>query len=113
MEKNVRMGTYFQFYGELLSSKQREAVEKYYMEDLSLSEIAELDGITKQGVSETLRRAERKLTQFEQKLHLVERFLEIQKEVDEIESLLEPYREDLVEADEAIMRLKKLLSELL
>ncbi len=64
----------FDFYGELLTEKQRELFDLYYNEDLSLSEIAEHAGITRQGVRDAVVRAEHILTELEEKLHLVSRY---------------------------------------
>lgn len=64
----------FDFYGEMLTDKQRELFDLYYNEDLSLSEIAEHAGITRQGVRDAVVRAEHMLTALEDKLHLVSRY---------------------------------------
>lgn len=64
----------FDFYGEMLTDKQRELFDLYYNEDLSLSEIAEHAGITRQGVRDAVVRAEHTLTALEDKLHLVSRY---------------------------------------
>lgn len=64
----------FDFYGEMLTDKQCELFDLYYNEDLSLSEIAEHAGITRQGVRDAVVRAEHTLTALEDKLHLVSRY---------------------------------------
>jgi len=64
----------FDFYGEMLTDKQHELFDLYYNEDLSLSEIAEHAGITRQGVRDAVVRAEHTLTALEDKLHLVSRY---------------------------------------
>lgn len=64
----------FDFYSEMLTDKQRELFDLYYNEDLSLSEIAEHAGITRQGVRDAVVRAEHTLTALEDKLHLVSRY---------------------------------------
>ena len=73
-EKVVEIGLLFDFYGKLLSDKQQYAIEMYYMDDLSLSEIAEELDISRQGVHDTLKRAEGRLYAYEEKLKLVEKF---------------------------------------
>mgnify|MGYP000961833909 FL=1 len=74
MEKLVEMGILFDFYGKLLSEKQYQAVELYYIHDLSLAEIGEELKITRQGVFDTLKRSEQKLYHYEEILGLVEKF---------------------------------------
>lgn len=74
MEKLVEIGILYDFYGKLLSEKQLQAIELYYVYDLSLTEIGEELDITKQGVSDTLKRAEKKLFKFEDTLGLIEKF---------------------------------------
>lgn len=65
----------FDFYGQLLTEKQRDIVELYYSDDLSLSEISEQIGISRQGVYDALKRAEGILEEYESRLGLVEKFL--------------------------------------
>lgn len=79
MEKNMELSLLLDFYGELLSEKVRRASELYYNDDLSLSEVAEDMGITRQGVRDLIKRAEGNLYGYEQKLGLYKRFLEMQK----------------------------------
>lgn len=79
MEKNMELSLLLDFYGELLSEKVRRATELYYNDDLSLSEVAEDMGITRQGVRDLIKRAEGNLYGYEQKLGLYKRFLEMQK----------------------------------
>ena len=84
MEKNLEISGLLDFYGELLTQKQREAIEFYYNQDLSLSEIAEHSGITRQGVRDNIKRAEAQLLEYEDALALVARFREITAGLDEI-----------------------------
>lgn len=74
MIKLVEIGILFDFYGKLLSEKQYQVVELYYIHDLSLTEIGEELGITRQGVFDTLKRSEQKLYHYEEILGLVEKF---------------------------------------
>lgn len=61
-------------YGDLLSEHRRELIEMYYCEDLSLAEIAENSGISRQAVRESIKKSEADLRIFEEKLHLTEKF---------------------------------------
>lgn len=72
MEKNFEISRLLDLYGTLLNEKQRNMLVCYYEEDLSLSEIAQNEGISRQGVSDAIRRAEQQLKSFEEKLHLLE-----------------------------------------
>lgn len=64
----------YDFYGELLKTSQQQVVELYVNEDLSLSEVAELLGISRQGVRDSLNRAEKKLLEYESKLGLMDAY---------------------------------------
>lgn len=89
MEKSIEISLLFDFYGQLLSEKKREASSLYFNEDLSLSEIAEHMGITRQGVSDLIRRSESELYEFENKLGLYSRFEVINASAAKIKELCE------------------------
>lgn len=89
MEKNMEVSLLFDFYGELLKPSGREAVRLYYNEDLSLSEIADQTGITRQGVRDSIKRCEKQLFDFEEKLGLLARFGQLESGLDEISALAE------------------------
>ena len=78
----------FDFYGELLTEKQREYFDLHYNEDLSLAEIADIGGISRQGVWAIIRRAEAALREIEAKTGLVARFRARREALSEIESKL-------------------------
>ena len=84
MAKNMEVALLFDFYGEVLTEKQQNMVELYYNNDLSLSEIAENEGITRQGVRDSIKRAETQLLEMEERLHLVERFFSIRESAEQI-----------------------------
>ena len=75
-------------YGELLTEKQRECFDLHYNEDLSLSEIAEQSGISRQGVWDNIRRAEATLRELEEKTGLVGRVTELERELEETRAQL-------------------------
>ncbi|HNU79485.1 MAG TPA: putative DNA-binding protein [Bacillota bacterium] len=93
-DKLVQIALLFDFYGQLLTEKQIEIVDMYYNNDLSLGEISEQQGISRQGVYDTLKRAERTLYQYEEKLGLVDRFLKQKQNMKIIEMLEELTKED-------------------
>ena len=83
----------FDFYGELLTEHQKEIYGQFIQEDLSLGEIAKEAGISRQGVHDLIRRCTQTLKGYEEKLHLVERFLNIRTKIRQIDELLEEYEE--------------------
>ena len=87
MSKDLNVALLLDFYGEMLTDKQRDVIELYYDEDLSLSEIAETSKITLQGVRDSIKRGEQTLYDLEEKLGLVKKFLEISGIFDEINLL--------------------------
>lgn len=84
MAKNLEITVLLDFYGDMLTGKQKEFLDYYYNEDLSLAEIAANVGITRQGVRDAIKRAECQLTEMEQRLGLVARFREVREGLDEI-----------------------------
>ena len=87
MEKIVEQGILYDFYGELLTEHQRSIYEDAVYNDLSLSEIAEDNGISRQGVHDLIKRCDKILAEYEKKLHLVEKFTNIRQKITEIEKL--------------------------
>ena len=80
--QTYRMTMLFDFYGDILTPRQRELFDLYYNEDLSLAEIAENCGISRQGVRDVIVRAENAMTELEDKTGLIHRFLQMQQHVD-------------------------------
>ena len=86
--KNLKISYLLDFYGNLFSDKQREILEMYYQEDMSLSEISESVGITRQGVYDNIKRCEKEIVSMETKLCLMDRFIEISASLDKIEKIM-------------------------
>ena len=84
-DKTLEMTLLFDFFGELLTEKQREYFDLYYNDDLSLSEIAENEGISRQGVRDIIVRAENSLRETEEKTGIIKRFNEMHFVILEIE----------------------------
>lgn len=84
MAKNLEITMLYDFYGDLLTEKQQEVIELYYNEDLSLAEIAAHSGITRQGVRDSIKRAEFQLNDFEEQLGLAQKFRDISHTLEEI-----------------------------
>lgn len=114
----VEMCLLFDFYGEMLTPKQREIFDLYYNEDLSLAEIAEHEAITRQGVRDAIVRSESALRDMEAKMQLVARFRKFQDIIDHIDrttrEIVESsdYRRMSSEGAERIDRLRALAGEL-
>ncbi len=100
MEKIGKQVLLYDFYGELLTDHQKSVYEDVVLNDLSLGEIAAERGITRQGVHDLVRRCDRILASYEEKLHLVERFLKTREDVMQIREMTG----EGAKADAAILR---------
>ena len=89
MEDRMMQSMLLDFYGELLTERQRSCYDLHVNEDLSLSEIAEQCGISRQGVWDNIRRAEQALREIEDKTGLVRRFTELRQGLAEVQKQLE------------------------
>lgn len=87
MEKLAEMALLADFYGPLLTEKQRNVWDLHYQQDLSLAEIAELEHISRQAIHDLLKRTERILAEYEEKLGLVQRFWAERERLMEIKAL--------------------------
>ena len=87
MEKIVEQTLLYDFYGELLTEHQRRIYEDVVLNDYSLSEVAEELGISRQGVHDNVKRCGRILQDYEDKLHLVEKFVNIKEKIHRIREL--------------------------
>lgn len=104
MEKLVKIGILLDFYGKLLSVKQYQIMELYYLNDFSLSEIGEELGISRQSVFDTIKRSEEKLNSFENELGLVDKFYSSQDTIRDIREIAaEIYEIGKCEANKEIM----------
>ena len=104
MEKFVEQGYLYDFYGELLTERQQQVYESVVLEDYSLSEVAEDLGISRQGVHDMIRRCNPTLEEYEEKLHLVEKFLNIRSQVMNIHELADKYHaEDIAAISNVIL----------
>ena len=88
MDKNVQIGLLFSFYRNMLTDRQTECIDLYYNEDLSLAEISEHLGITRQGVRDNIKRAEHTMYDTEEKLGLVSKFLGIKEKLEKIDDII-------------------------
>ncbi len=109
--KTLEMTMLFDFYGGMLTEKQREYFDLYYNNDLSLSEIAESAGITRQGVHDLIARAETAMTDMESKIGAIARFNELRECVSKAQGLVD----DIIASskDEQVLNCAGKLSSLL
>lgn len=91
MEKIVMQALLYDFYGELLNDHQKAVYEDYVYNDIGISEIAEERGISRQGVHDLIKRCSKILQDYENKLHLVEKFQRTKELVARINSLTEQF----------------------
>ena len=89
IDEVIQTSLLYDFYGSLLTDRQREVMELYYGENLSLSEIAAEFSISRQGVHDALKNAERALHEYEQKLGLVEKFQQSREAIGAIDGMIE------------------------
>lgn len=113
MDKILERALLYDFYGELLTAHQKEIYEQFVLDDLSLSEIAESEGISRQGVHDLVRRCQKALESYEAKLHLVEKFLAVKEKVARIDRVLEEWEREKDDPEEIIERLRDISSEII
>ena len=87
MEKIFEQALLYDFYGDLLTEHQKQVYEAAVFNDMSLGEIAAEQGISRQGVHDLIKRCDKILSDYEEKLHLAERFATAKKKISQIDSL--------------------------
>ena len=85
--KNLEISYLLDFYGDVLTEKQRDVMEQYYNDDLSLSEIADNFGITRQGVRDAIKRGEGTILELEDKVGFARRYRAVQEGIESLEQL--------------------------
>ena len=109
MDNLLKQALLYDFYGELLTSHQKEVDELYIVHDLSLSEIAAEKGISRQGVHDLIKRCTKSLLSYEETLHLVEKFVKVKEKVKEIEDIAE----HASKKDEGYNKIKQITDEII
>ncbi len=99
MAKDMNFSLLLDFYSDTLGEKQKEIMLDYYYEDLSLSEISENRGITRQGVRDSIKRSQNHLTDIESKLNLLYKFNETQKNINVIKNSICNIKEKTTDKD--------------
>ena len=108
MDRVYEIALLIDFYGQLLTKRQLEAMNLHYNQDLSLGEIAENLGISRQGVYDTVKKGKKQLAGYENKLGLVNRFL---KQQTRIKRIMEKVNDLVIEYDD-LEKLREVLNEL-
>ena len=109
MAKDLENTILFDVYGSLLTEKQRETLEFYYNDDLSLGEISEETGITRQGVMNCIKTSEARLSELEEEMGLVGRFKQLNNKVEALEKKLKAKTDNDSEIYDCINEIKALL----
>ena len=111
VEEIVELSLLYDFYGEMLDEHKKKIFEDYVLNDLSLAEIADEEGISRQGVHDIVKRCTKKLKEYESALHLVEKFQNMKNKLTEVTELLN--KDTVAETDKDILRAKQLLNEVI
>lgn len=110
-EEIVELSLLFDFYGEMLGEHKKKIFEDYVLNDLSLAEIAEEEGISRQGVHDTVKRCTKQLKEYEAALHLVEKFQNMKNKLTKASAFLGATNQRTDASN--IEEVRKLLAEML
>lgn len=111
MNEILEQALLYDFYGELLTDHQKEIYGQFIQEDLSLGELARDAGISRQGVHDLIRRCNQTLAGYEEKLHLVEKFMAIKEKTGKIKELLDDYERE--QAEDIVDEIRKISDEII
>ncbi len=112
MEEKIKFSILCQIYGNLLTEKQFQILDDYYNNDLSLSEIAENNEITRQAVNDVINKSKNKLLEFEEKLMFMEKILNKEKIIENITIELEKSKDKIITKNQ-VEKITKQLKQLL
>ena len=114
MDQKLEQAYLYDFYGELLKERQRRIYEDFVFNDLSLGEIAQEEGISRQGVHDTVTRCTKALESYDKRLHLVQKFLRTKERVEQIHALASEFRtnQDMAVLDQMEQISNAILEEL-
>lgn len=110
MAKDLQFIMLLDCYGEFLTERQQQVTELYYGEDLSLGEISEISGITRQAVRDSIKRSEEILSDMEEKLRFAERLQKLRENFSEIEKIVKEMQSDS-ETNEKCRRIEVCIQE--
>jgi len=113
MNKFLEQALLYAFYGELLTEHQKDVYEQVVLEDYSLSEIAQMKGISRQGVHDLVKRCQKILEGYEAKLHLVEKFLSVKEKISLIDKTLAEWEEDGKDPEEIVKKVRRIADDII
>ena len=113
MNKFLEQALLYDFYGELLTEHQKDVYEQVVLEDYSLSEIAQMKGISRQGVHDLVKRCQKILEGYEAKLHLVEKFLSVKEKISLIDKTLAGWEEDGKDPEEIVKKVRRIADDII
>lgn len=113
MNKFLKQALLYDFYGELLTEHQKDVYEQVVLEDYSLSEIAQMKGISRQGVHDLVKRCQKILEGYEAKLHLVEKFLSVKEKISLIDKTLAEWEEDGKDPEEIVKKVRRIADDII
>lgn len=102
--KDMHVSLLLDFYGDILPERRYEMTSLYYNDDLSLSEIADICGISRQGVRDAVKKSELELRELEEKLGLAARFAAVRAQLDDVSKNIEDISENVGESEGAQLR---------
>ena len=111
MNEILEQALLYDFYGELLNEHQRRIYEDFVFNDLSLGEIADEEGISRQGVHDMVKRCTKTLEGYEEKLHLIAKFMSAKHSVEQIRALTKQFHESHDEA--VIVEIEQISNQIL
>ena len=111
LDEKYNQGLLFDFYGELLNENNKSIYADYVLNDLSLSEIASLRGISRQGIHDTIKRTTKKLYEYEGKLHLMKKHNDIKEKAIEICNIIDNIKS--INNNEDLDKVKNILKDML
>jgi len=112
MDKIIERGLLFDFYGELLTPHQQKVYSEAVFNDLSYGELSEDLGISRQGIHDLIKRCDKQLLEYEEKLCLIAKFKRIKAEVNAIDSLIDSANAPKDMADSVKESLQRIIEEL-
>ena len=113
MNKFLEQALLYDFYGELLTEHQKDVYEQVVLEDYSLSEIAQMKGISRQGVHDLVKRCQKILEGYEAKLHLLEKFLSVKEKISLIDKTLAEWEEDGKDPEEIVKKVRRIADDII
>ena len=111
IERKIKFGNLFDFYGQLLTDKQQKILQLYYLEDLSLGEIGEILSVSRQAIHDVIKRSEKTLDTYEMKLELYKKFNERNNTLEDLIKMIDMETQD--NGSDVLKKIKHKIEEIL